>query len=176
VRTLQRTVILGELDARTEVAIGARARDRERFLGLRELLNTPGSRAAARRRLESVSAALAVVDLSERGDVASAQLDSAEQRLLQIARAVATGADWLLLDEPAAGMSATQRRRLVDVVRRLASAGRGILLVEHDMALVGSVADRVTVLAEGRVLARGTVAEIRRDPAVARAYLGDHAP
>jgi ABC-type branched-subunit amino acid transport system ATPase component len=105
-----------------------------------------------------------------------ATLDTAEQRLLQIARAAATGAPALLLDEPAAGMSDEQRRRLGDVLRQLAASGRGVMLVEHDMRLVGRVADRVTVLAEGRVLASGSPERIRADPAVRRAYLGDPVP
>jgi len=86
---------------------------------------------------------------------------------------VATGAPALLVDEPAAGMSAEQRRRLGDVLRDLADSGRGVLLVEHDLRLVGRVADRVTVLAEGRVLATGSAEAVRRDEHVRRAYLGD---
>jgi ABC-type branched-subunit amino acid transport system ATPase component len=119
-----------------------------------------------------VASALSLVGLSSRAAAATAELDSAEQRLLQIARAVATGAPAVLVDEPAAGMSADQRRRLVTVLRDIAGSGRGVLLVEHDMHLVGRVADRVTVLAEGRVLASGTPEQVRADPAVTRAYLG----
>jgi ABC-type branched-subunit amino acid transport system ATPase component len=86
---------------------------------------------------------------------------------------VATGAPALLLDEPAAGMSRPDRAGLVGVLRGLAAAGHGVLLVEHDMGVVGRAADRVTVLAAGRVLATGTPAEVRGDPAVRAAYLGD---
>ncbi|MCU1588262.1 MAG: branched-chain amino acid transport system permease protein LivM/branched-chain amino acid, partial [Frankiales bacterium] len=75
------------------------------------------------------------------------RLGVGEQRLLQIARAVATGADVLLLDEPAAGMSAPERVMLGQVLRRLAAQGKAVLLVEHDLALVESVADRITRLA-----------------------------
>jgi ABC-type branched-subunit amino acid transport system ATPase component len=108
--------------------------------------------------------------------VPAAALDSAEQRLLQVARATATGAPGLLLDEPAAGMSLPQRQRLAVVLRALADRGLGVLLVEHDMTLVGRVADRVTVLAEGRVLASGSPDAVRADPQVQRAYLGDVTP
>jgi branched-chain amino acid transport system ATP-binding protein len=86
---------------------------------------------------------------------------------------VATGAPALLLDEPAAGMSRSQRGRLEQTLRSLAAAGHGVLLVEHDMALVGRAADRVTVLVAGKVIATGTPAEVRRDAEVRRAYLGD---
>ena len=172
VRTLQRTAALGQLDAATQVAIGVRATERTTQLGLRELLQTPIASHATAARAGRVAVALDLVGLSGRAGAATAELDSAEQRLLQIARAVATGAPAVLVDEPAAGMSADQRRRLVSVLREIAGSGRGVLLVEHDMHLVGRVADRVTVLAEGRVLATGTPAQVRVDPAVARAYLG----
>ena len=172
VRTLQRTAALGSLDAATQVAVGVRVTERTAQLGIRELLRTPTARVVIRRRESEVRAALAVVGLAQRAAGATAELDSAEQRLLQIARAVATGATAVLVDEPAAGMSAEQRRRLVTVLRDIAASGRGVLLVEHDMHLVGRVADRVTVLAEGRVLAHGTPEQVRADPAVARAYLG----
>jgi ABC-type branched-subunit amino acid transport system ATPase component/ABC-type branched-subunit amino acid transport system permease subunit len=172
VRTLQRTATLGDLDAATQVAVGARAQERGRLVGLRELVNTPTARAIADARAVAVGATLATVGLSTRAGTVAARLDSAEQRLLQVARAAATGAPAVLLDEPAAGMSAEQRRRLAEVLRQLAASGRGVLLVEHDMRLVAQVADRVTVLAEGRVLASGTAEQVRRDPAVVRAYLG----
>jgi ABC-type branched-subunit amino acid transport system ATPase component/ABC-type branched-subunit amino acid transport system permease subunit len=171
-RTLQRTAMLGELDAHTQVAVGARAQERLAHLGLRELLHTPRAKRVAAARAAVVADALAVTGLRDRAHLPTSRLDSAEQRLLQIARTVATGADVLLLDEPAAGMSAPQRRRLEGVLRALAERGRAVLLVEHDMALVGRVADRVTVLGAGRVLASGTPAAVRADPEVARAYLG----
>ena len=176
VRTLQRTAGLGDLDVRTQVAVGARARERTAQLGTRELLHTPIATRARTHRTAVVANALRLVGLDERAGESMATLDSAEQRLLQIARAAATGAPALLLDEPAAGMSDEQRRRLGDVLRQLAASGRGVLLVEHDMRLVGRVADRVTVLAEGRVLASGSPERIRADPAVRRAYLGDPVP
>ena len=175
VRTLQRTVALGQLDAATQVAVGTRATEHTSQLGLRELLRTPASAHVTRARAGEVASALHLVGLGGRATAATAELDSAEQRLLQIARAVATGAPAVLVDEPAAGMSADQRRRLVTVLREVARSGRGVLLVEHDMHLVGRVADRVTVLAEGRVLARGTPEQVRADPAVTRAYLGSAA-
>ena len=171
-RTLQHTSMLGELDAQTQVSIAARALDGSRAVGLRELLRTPGGRAASAKRAAAAQQAMAAVGLADQADVATAELDSGQQRLLQIARGVATGARALLLDEPAAGMSAQQRARLGDVLRALAKRGHGVLLVEHDMHLVGRVADRVTVIAEGRVLATGAPDVVRRDPAVARAYLG----
>lgn len=175
-RTLQRTVLLGGLDAGTQAAVAARARDTLALTGLRELLSTPRATAATARRRGDAGEALRGIGLDHRSDEPADRLDSAEQRLLQVGRAVATGARALLLDEPAAGMSATQRDRLAVILRDLAAAGFGVLLVEHDMRLVSRVADRVTVLAEGRVLCTGTPDEVRADPAVALAYLGSGSP
>ena len=173
VRTLQRTALLGPLPAGVQVEIGARAQERSPFAGLRHLFGTPVAQRLAARRTAITGAALDSVDLRESAVSPADRLDSADQRLLQIARAVATGAPALLLDEPAAGMAATERRRLAGIIRRLADDGYGVMVVEHDMALVGSVADRVTVVDAGRVIARGTFAEIQQDPAVRTAYLGD---
>jgi branched-chain amino acid transport system permease protein len=106
------------------------------------------------------------------GRAAGAHLGVGEQRLLQVARAVATGARTLLLDEPAAGTTDAERRRLATVVRTLAGSGAAVCVVEHDMRFVIEVADRVTVLDAGTVIATGTPDEVRHAPAVRRAYLG----
>jgi branched-chain amino acid transport system permease protein len=171
-RTLQQTVMLGDLTARTQVAVAARAGDRLAHLGLREVLATPAARLARARRDSATTAALARVGLGDRADLPAQRLDTADQRLLQVARIAATGAGVLLLDEPAAGMSAAQRQRLAAVLRDLAAGGCAVLLVEHDMALVGRVADRVTVLDAGRVLVTAAPDVVRRNADVARAYLG----
>jgi branched-chain amino acid transport system permease protein len=173
-RTLQRTAMMGDLTAATQVAVGLRATEQQLAgHGWRHLFGTPRSRGVERFRQSRALAALSSVGLTGRADVAAGLLDSAEQRLLQIARVRATGAAGLLLDEPAAGMSQQQRVRLGEVLRELAKLGHGVLLVEHDMALVGRVADRVTVLSEGRVLASGPPDDVRANPEVQRAYFGD---
>jgi branched-chain amino acid transport system permease protein len=171
-RTLQHTAMLGRLPVGRQVEVGTRARDRTPYAGLRHLIAAPSAARDRRQRAAATAAALEVTGLTDRATADPDVLDTAEQRLLQVARAVATGASAVLVDEPAAGMSARQRDRLGTILRRLADSGRGVLLVEHDMNLVGRVADRVTVLAEGRVLAAGTPEAIRSDPEVARAYLG----
>jgi ABC-type branched-subunit amino acid transport system ATPase component/ABC-type branched-subunit amino acid transport system permease subunit len=171
-RTLQHTATLGRLPVGRQVEVGARARERAPYAGLRHLVAAPSAVRERRERAAATAAALELTGLTERAAAVPDALDTAEQRLLQVARAVATGASAVLIDEPAAGMSARQRDRLAGILRRLADSGRGVLLVEHDMNLVGRIADRVTVLAEGRVLASGTAEAVRADPAVARAYLG----
>jgi branched-chain amino acid transport system permease protein len=164
--------LLGDLSVGVQAAVGARARDRMAFAGLRHLFATPAAVALARRRAAATARSLAAVGLDGAADLPADRLANADQRLLQIARALATGAPALLLDEPAAGMAAAERRRFAGILRGLADEGFGVLVVEHDMALVGSVADRVTVLDAGRVIAAGSFAEIQRDPAVRAAYLG----
>ncbi len=172
VRTPQRTVLLPGLSVAEQVAVGARGGSSRSYAVLRHLLATPSSRFAAGQHRRRVQAALAVTGLLDVADADPARLPVGDQRLVQIARAVATGAGVLLLDEPAAGTTAGERARLVRVLRALAGNGLAVLLVEHDMRLVGAVADRVTVLDAGRVLASGRPDAVRADPAVLRSYLG----
>lgn len=123
---------------------------------------------------EPASAALARVGLANRAHVPAAELSHGERRQLEIAIALAMGSKAFLLDEPMAGMGPDGSRTLtafLDGLRREAP----ILLVEHDMDAVFALADRVSVLVYGRVIASGTVDEIRADAEVRRAYLGDAA-
>ena len=100
------------------------------------------------------------------------QLSHGTQRLLEIARAVALKPTVLLFDEPAAGLSVVEAEVLKDVIRSLAASGLPVLLVEHNLPVVFGVADKVTVLHQGEVLASGTPAEVGADPEVSRVYLG----
>ena len=108
-------------------------------------------------------------------DTPAADLAHVDRRLVEIARALAADPDVLLLDEPAAGLSADDKRRLAQLLRRIADAGISVVLVEHDMTLVMDISDRLVVLDAGQRLAVGTPAEIQDDPAVRQAYLGDAA-
>lgn len=108
-------------------------------------------------------------------DLAAADLAHVDRRLVEIARALAAEPDILLLDEPAAGLSTEDKVMLGDLLRRLAAAGIGIVVVEHDMALVMRVCDRIVVLDAGQRLAVGTPSEIQASDAVRQAYLGESA-
>ena len=172
--TTQHTSLMPRLVADKQVGVGVRGGSPQRAAVLRHLLAAPSSRRG--RDAELIDAALHETGLGHLRGTDPQRLATGDQRLLQIARAVATGARVLLVDEPAAGMTAAERTRLAAVLRRLAGNGFAVLLVEHDMRLVGEVADRVTVLDVGRVVASGPVDVVRAEPAVHRAYLGAGLP
>jgi branched-chain amino acid transport system permease protein len=151
-RSFQRTNIFGDFTVRENCALAAQARG--------------GGDA------ERISHALDVAGLSARAAAAAGQLSSGEQRQLEIAMLIASGADLLLLDEPLAGMGPEETQRVVALLRDLAR-DHTIVLIEHDMDAVFAAADTLTVLVQGRVLAHGAPAEVRRDSAVREAYLGE---
>jgi branched-chain amino acid transport system ATP-binding protein len=122
--------------------------------------------------IEPAMAALDRVGLAERARIPAAELSHGERRQLEIAIALALGSKAFMLDEPMAGMGPEGSRRLTAFLDNLRHEAP-ILLIEHDMDAVFALADRVSVLVYGRVIASGTVEEIRRDPEVRRAYLGD---
>ncbi|WP_407180126.1 ATP-binding cassette domain-containing protein [Bradyrhizobium sp. STM 3562] len=126
-------------------------------------------------RAELARALLTLVGYSGSDDRLAGTLSHVDRRLLEIARALATRPDVLLLDEPAAGLDAADTAKLGGLLRRLARAGLAIVLVEHDMTLVMSVSDEILVLDAGKRIAAGPPAVVRADPAVKAAYLGGRA-
>jgi len=156
-RTYQNIRLFGALDVHANLAAGAYAR--------------AGRLTAAEIATLLDRAGIPAVDLAAR----SGSLPYGDQRRLEIARALAASPAVLMLDEPAAGMNPSETTRLVDTIRAIAASGIAVLLIEHDMPLVRAACDSVVVLNFGEVIARGTPAEIARDPVVVEAYLGSGA-
>ncbi|MDX3695687.1 ABC transporter ATP-binding protein [Streptomyces europaeiscabiei] len=138
-------------------------------------LRLPRHRREERLIAERAHEAVRRVGLEDWADRPAELLPLGQQRALQVARALCGEPTLLLLDEPASGLRAAERDRLADLVEQLRADGLTIMLVEHDVALVGRLADRVTVLDLGKVIAEGTPDEIRTDPRVVTAYLGTKA-
>jgi branched-chain amino acid transport system ATP-binding protein len=166
----QTTRPLAQLDVLDNAAVGAHVRSRTGFV--ESMLRPPWQWREQQRVREEAHDALAIIGLDERADDAAAVLPLGQLRLLAIARALAQRPSVLLLDEPAAGLRAGEKGRLVEALRTLSGRGLTMVLVEHDMQFVGALAERVVVLDRGRVIAAGTPAEVRNDPQVVAAYLG----
>jgi branched-chain amino acid transport system ATP-binding protein len=129
-----------------------------------------------RRSAERASELLELLGLTRQADTPASALAHGDERRLGVARAVATGPRFVLLDEPAAGLPEAEVPAFADVVRSVRDDhGAGVLLIDHNMALIMSVCDRIHVLDQGRTLAEGTPVEIRANLDVAAAYLGESA-
>ncbi|NSY15756.1 ABC transporter ATP-binding protein [Neorhizobium sp. AL 9.2.2] len=166
-RTFQVSSLAPEFSALRNVMLAVQARQGSSFGFFRPVMRD-------RSLIDPAMAILERVGLSDRARLPAAELSHGERRQLEIAMALALQSKALLLDEPMAGMGPEGSKRLtgfLDTLRQEAP----ILLVEHDMDAVFALADRISVLVYGRIIATGTVDDIRRDPAVRTAYLGDHA-
>jgi branched-chain amino acid transport system ATP-binding protein len=164
-RSFQITSIFREFSVVENVALAVQAHEGHSFRLWRPARADPRLREPAR-------AVLAELGLAERADMTAAALSHGEKRVLEIAMVLATRPRLLLLDEPMAGMGPAESDAMVRLLARL--RGRlAIVLVEHDMDAVFRLADRITVMVYGRVVATGAPAAIRADPEVRRAYLGD---
>ena len=169
-RSYQVTTIFGQLSVLDNVALAVQARSGSSMSFWR-----PVAREAA--LFEEARSVLERIGLAGRAAVPAAHLAHGEQRTLEVGLALATRPRLLMLDEPMAGMGPEESARMLALVQglRASDAGLAVLLIEHDMDAVFRLADRVSVLVSGRVVATGTPADIRADAEVRKAYLGEGA-
>jgi branched-chain amino acid transport system permease protein len=169
-RTFQTPRVIGAASVLANVMIGGTIEGQATFV--EALLALPRHRRDERRLAAKARALLGVVGLEMLADVRADRLQHSELRFIEIARALMLEPDFLLLDEPAAGLSSDEIERLAALIKAISGRGTGVLLVEHHADLIFDICDQVTVLNLGRTLAAGTPAEIRVHKEVVRAYLG----
>jgi branched-chain amino acid transport system ATP-binding protein len=164
-RSYQITSVFGALSVLDNVAFAVQAVSGSSFAIWRPVRGEPAL-------FEQARAVLDEIGLAHRAEHVAAKLAHGEQRQLEVGLALATAPKLLLLDEPMAGMSEEESSRMIELIARF-RAKHTVLLVEHDMDAVFALADRISVLVSGRVIATGTRQEIRDDPQVRAAYLGE---
>jgi branched-chain amino acid transport system ATP-binding protein len=173
VRTFQKTSLFGGESVLDNVMIGLHLRSRQRSIAI-----VLGLSAVARDEQERRAAAwdiLRFMALEARAGVLAASLPYGEQRLLEVAIALAARPSLLLLDEPVSGMNPAEKARFMGTLAKIREGGITVLLVEHDMRTVMGVSDRVICLSQGRIIADGSPREIQAHAEVIRAYLGERA-
>lgn len=170
-RTYQNIRLFGEMTALENLLISQHGRGSASFF--EALVFTPHYRREERTLRENARALLDRFGLGAVADVQAGTLPYGDQRRLEMARALATQPQLVLLDEPTAGMNAIETHSLGEQIIRLRAEGLTVLVIEHDMSLIQQVCDEIYVLNFGEILAHGTHDQIKHDPVVVQAYLGE---
>jgi branched-chain amino acid transport system permease protein len=171
-RTFQTPKLIPNASVLDNVRLGAEQSDGARCHDISAILRLPRGRRAGRTATARALAVLRLVGIADLAEREAGETSHGHQRLIEVARAVATGANFLLLDEPAAGLSHRELAALQRAVKAVSAQGIGILLIEHNLPFVLDVADRVTVMDEGAVVVTCAPQEVSELPEVARIYIG----